>query len=142
MSNIHPLLVHFPLALLTIGFFFDVLGALLVKRSELERTGWWMMTSGVVGIVAAVTTGLLAESRTMIPSDAVGTLDDHKQFAFLAAFLFASVFLWRVAGRTSLPQAMKWLFWIMYSGGVLSVWLAAWQGGILVYVHGVSVLSP
>jgi len=141
MSNIHPLLVRFTLALLTIGFFFDVLGALL-KRSELERTGWWMMTSGVAGMVAAVATGLLAGSGTVIPADALGTLDDHEQYAFVTAFLFGSVFLWRVAGRTSLPQTMKWLFWTIYAGGVLSVWLAAWQGGILVYVHGVSVLSP
>ena len=39
MQNIHPMFVHFPLALLSVGLLFDILGYLLKKQS-LSSAGW------------------------------------------------------------------------------------------------------
>jgi len=141
MSNLHPLLVHFPIALLSASFFFDAAGVIL-RKAELQRTGWWMMLSGIGGMIIAITTGLLAEGQVLVPVTAQGVLDDHKQYAFLAALLFAILFLWRLAGRCSLPARMKWLFWALYAGGVFLIWIVAWHGGLLVYLHGVAVSVP
>jgi len=141
MLNLHPLLVHFPIALLTMSFLFDAIGSIM-QKTELQRTGWWMMLSGVVGMAIAVATGLIAEGKTIVPHLAQVVFDDHKQYAFLAALLFAIVVLWRIAGRGSLPARRKWLFWSIYAGGVLLIWIVAWHGGLLVYTFGVAVSAP
>ena len=59
IENIHPLFVHFPIALLSTGLFFDVL-AILLNREDLEHGGFWCMLMGIISCLVANFTGLTA----------------------------------------------------------------------------------
>ena len=60
MNNIHPMVVHFPIALLLSAWLLDVL-ALITKRPRLHQFALCHLMLGVLGAGAAVLTGLQAE---------------------------------------------------------------------------------
>ncbi len=138
MPNIHPLLVHLPIALLTISFLFDALG-LLTKKQELERTAWWTLLAGTIGLAATVVSGLLAEKTVSIADFAREHFETHEQIAFIVASIYSVLLLWRIAGGTSLPKQKEWLFVGLSLAGVILIWTGAWYGGELVYRFGVGV---
>ncbi|MCW5896293.1 MAG: DUF2231 domain-containing protein [Bacteroidetes bacterium] len=141
MPNIHPLIVHLPIALLTFSFLFDILG-LLTRKEEFERTAWWGLLAGTIGLVLAVATGLWAESNTLISNAAREHFNLHQQFAFAATALYSFLLLWRVASRTRLPDAKRKASLILSFFGVILIWTTAWYGGELVYTFGVGVSLP
>jgi uncharacterized membrane protein len=78
LQNIHPLVVHFPLALLPGAALFYVL-AWLTGRESLTWTGLWLLVLGTVAAAVAASTGLYAEDGVMVaPSVRWALLDVHK----------------------------------------------------------------
>jgi len=138
MPNIHPLVVHFPIALLTMALVFDLLGAYSEKR-EFERVGWWGMVAGVLGLAAAILSGLRAESAMEMEQSVIGTFEQHEQTAFVVAGIFCGLLFWRMGTGTLLPQRFRTIFLSLYLFGTLLMWLGAWYGGILVYHYGLGV---
>jgi uncharacterized membrane protein len=59
-SNLHPLVVHFAIALFFVSVFCDILGWLL-KKESLHTVGWWNLLFGFFGAIVTVAAGLLAE---------------------------------------------------------------------------------
>lgn len=138
MPNLHPFVVHFPIALLTVSFAFDLV-AFLRQNEALGRTAWWMFATGVVGLIGAVVTGLLAERSITLPVAAASAFETHEQIAFLASTLYAILALWRLASRTYLPAGREQIYLALSFCGVLLIWAGAWYGGELVYVYGAGV---
>ena len=90
---IHPLFVHFPIALFATGFFFDVI-AQLFKKEELEHVGFWSMLMGLVSCLFTNMTGLLVFLEE-------GSFSDLPQFyhailVWISIFLFAVLFWIRI----------------------------------------------
>lgn len=86
---LHPMFVHFPIALLTVAFLFKVI-ALKYKREVWERGGTVLLCLGVVGVWAAIITGGLAED---IVSDTIcdpSVLEEHMDKAWITAWLFTA----------------------------------------------------
>ncbi len=141
MPNIHPLIVHLPIALLTFSFLFDFLG-LLAKKEQFERTAWWGFLAGTIGLLLSVATGLSAESSTIISDAAREHFDSHQQLAFAVTGLYSFLLFWRVASRTKLPLSKQKAFVTLSFLGVILIWTTAWYGGELVYRFGVGVSIP
>ena len=59
IENIHPLLIHFPIALLSSGLFFDILHR-LTYNDEFEHTAFWCLGLGIISCLFANITGLFA----------------------------------------------------------------------------------
>ena len=59
LENIHPLVIHFPIALLSTGLFFDILSRIF-QREDLEHGGFWCMLMGIISCLLANFTGLIA----------------------------------------------------------------------------------
>ena len=59
LENIHPLIIHFPIALLSTGLFFDIL-ALIFHHDDLEHAGFWCMLMGIISCLFSNFTGLMA----------------------------------------------------------------------------------
>lgn len=137
MPNLHPLFTHFPIALLTTGFIFDLLG--VGWRKELfERIGWWLQLSGTLMLYGTVATGLIAGSTVQILGQTVSTFEIHQQLAFAVSALASALLLWRIANKSRLPKKQ-----ILYIAVVcimlFLLWAGAWYGGELVYRFGVGV---
>ena len=59
IENIHPLFIHFPIALLSSGLFFDILHR-LTYNDEFEHTAFWCLGLGIISCLFANITGLFA----------------------------------------------------------------------------------
>ena len=57
LETVHPLLVHFPIALFSTGLFFDILAKLL-NNEELDHAGFWTMLMALVSSPFAIIAGI------------------------------------------------------------------------------------
>jgi uncharacterized membrane protein len=138
MPNIHPMLLHFPLALLSVSVLCDFVGV-VAKNGELHRVGWWTLLLGSFGLLATILSGLLAEKAVTIVGPAKETFTTHEQFAFVSASVFATLLLWRIGAKRHLPAKKEILYLAVGIGGVVMLFWGAWHGGELVYRFGVGV---
>lgn len=138
MPNLHPMFVHLPIALLTANWVFDLL-SIVTKKQEFERTGWWTLLAGMIGLAGTIATGLMAEASVTIEETARSFFEMHEQLAFGVAAIYSALVLWRFAARTYIPQRLRWLYLVMTLLGVILVWVTGWYGGELVFRFGIGV---
>ena len=90
IDNIHPLIIHFPIALLSTGLFFDFI-AVIFKRDDLKDAGFWCMIMGTVFCFTSNISGvfifLTMDSFSNLPSFLHGIL------AWVSTFIFI-ILIW------------------------------------------------
>ena len=59
IDTVHPLLVHFPIALFSTGLFFDILAKLL-DNEELDHAGFWTMLIALISSPFTIIAGIFA----------------------------------------------------------------------------------
>ena len=57
LENFHSILIHFPIALFSTGFLFDILAKLL-HNEEFEHVGFWTMCIGIISIPFTIISGI------------------------------------------------------------------------------------
>ena len=107
-DEIHPLIIHFPIALLSSGFLFDFLSYLLKKKS-LEFAGWWNLILGLVSALCAIVTGLIADygSKPGLMDEPFPVHTNHGSLQILASCVFMVLLFWRGQLQGTLPQKSK-----------------------------------
>ena len=90
----HPFIVHFPVALLTVGFFCDAAGVLL-RRDHLLRTGYLLLVLGAVSAIAAALTGNAAEDDAARIPGIAAALEQHESISTAATWLAIGLALFR-----------------------------------------------
>ena len=138
MPNIHPVLTHFPIVLLTLSLLFDGLGALL-RRADLERIGSWAQLLGIAALAVTIGTGLAARNGQTIGAEAVDVIQMHQEIAFAVVAIASLLLLWRIAGRLRLPDKHRSIYLLLSLAMVTLLWVGAWYGGKLVYEFGIGV---
>lgn len=165
-SELHPIVVHFPIALLITSVALDVI-ALFVRRWHLVYGATWLLGFGVVGALAAGLTGSIS-ARSARTANVGSLLSLHQTLGFATGFVFAALFVVRIiwlaprilaalqsrqlalAGierqlRGLLPglwseRVSPLLVGVYLTGSLVGVTLLAltgYLGGALVYDHGV-----
>jgi rubrerythrin/uncharacterized membrane protein len=133
-SHFHPMLVHFPIALIMIGFFADVLSLFFNKKEPcLSKVGFFMMICGTLGAFAAYFTG---EFFTVDFSGAAGELKErHEVFAKITMFVMLAASLIRIyiVWKKKEKGWMKWLVFILFFIATATVGYTGLLGGTLVY---------
>lgn len=132
IQNIHPLVVHFPVALLPAAALIYWL-ALLARREAWQWTGLWLLGLGVLGAAAAVATGLYAAPGVMLaPSVKEHLLIYHKWIMLSTLALSVALALWAIAARP-MPRRWRGLFLALLLVMVVLVAKGADYGARMVY---------
>lgn len=138
MPNLHPFLVHFPIALYLTGLFLDLLG--VVRRDPAPvRAGWYLLVASCIACLMAVGSGLLAKGDVDVHGPALESLGLHEQLAFATSAAVGLLFYWRLRSRGDLPASRRSLYLLaalLTAGLMVSTGLL---GGILVFEHGIGV---
>jgi uncharacterized membrane protein len=138
MANIHPLIVHFPIALLS-AFVAVEAGAALLRREDWRVAASALLYLGTLGAAGAVMGGWLA-AQSVPHGDAVhAILERHETFGFTVltlALLLSAWRLWRGRYFGRFERAIHFLL-ALFMVGLIT--LGADLGGLLVYGHGVGV---
>jgi uncharacterized membrane protein len=135
---IHPMVVHFPIALLFTSVFFDLLG--IVKKDKyFDLTGSWLLVLGLVGGVVAAIFGAWSEDAVKEAGVPGRAIDLHETWAYvtIAAFGVLLLFRWWVRKRWSVRDRVVYLCGAVI--GLLLLSLTGFYGGNLVYEYGAGV---
>ena len=138
MPHWHPLIVHFPIALLTASVVVDLL-ALARRQMQWHRFAYGLLVAGLLTTSAAVITGT-GDALPHRDGELAELIEQHEDLGSVVFLVFLAtalgrlpLFLQRRGGR---PLTM----WILLGAGgcVLLMWTSHY-GGELVYEHGVGV---
>ncbi len=94
---IHPLIVHFPIALWLTGTVFDVLAW---RRSDpaFRRFAYWLVGLGLLGAAVSILAGwgdLMAAEREGVGTGVLVRHRTHSVVAYAATAVYAGNFIWR-----------------------------------------------
>lgn len=140
MPPVHPALVHFPIALVALSFFADLLGY-IGGSSSFRAAGWWALAAAAIGAALAVPAGLFDMYREKIGHDAHHRVHRHMKvgFALFAAILGLTVWRWSIytAARGGPGRGYLLVAFFVFALALFQGWL----GGELVFSDGVGVAS-
>lgn len=139
-ANIHPLLLHFPIAFL-FGFILIEAVGITFRKPGLRQVASSLLYLGAICSLATVASGLYA-SATVVHSHSVHDIMEwHERAGITVSAIAIGMALWRKFGgipRSTMAEALS-LMLSLIMGGVL--FLGADMGGMMVYKHGVAVQS-
>ena len=135
---IHPMVVHFAIALLIVAVLLDVLGKATASR-PLHAAAFINLIFAAIFAVATIAAGMLAEVRLLIAPNVHQVLDTHKLLGFSACGGILLLLAWRLAQRGSFPARLGpiYLTAAIVVAGLTGA--AGYFGSELVYVNGVAV---
>ena len=139
--NIHPLLVHFPIALLCAAAAVDVLGWAFRRNRLLRQAATLLYVLGTGGAIAAYVTGRAASQTIWLPGMAQAVLRQHWDWALRTVWFFGIVSLVRLVflGPSRRDPGL-WTVAIFALAGLVGVGLlieTGDRGGQLVFQYGV-----
>ena len=136
MQNIHPLIVHFPIALLFTALLFDLLGWLL-KKPELHSAAKWNLWLGTVGAAAAVGSGLWAASIVEHSEEVHQIMETHETLGLVVLGISIVLSGWRWVKEITFSQKPWFIFLALSVIMVATMSVGAYLGGRMVYEYGV-----
>jgi uncharacterized membrane protein len=138
---LHPLTVHFPIALLFTSVFFDLLG-IITENKNFRQTGWWLLVLGFIGGIIAAIFGAWSEEIVEAMGVPEAAIDRHEAFAIATLIVFGLLLVirWRIRLRWSDRDRVMYLCTAMI--GLLLLGITGFYGGELVYRYGAGVQSP
>jgi uncharacterized membrane protein len=147
LPNLHPAVVHFPIALAVTAFGLDLAATVLRRRRWLDHAGALLWGLATVGAWAAWWTGEQAQKTMWHHQGAAqAALADHESLGLMAALVLTAVVAIRlVAVWLSFRDAktplgpVRWAALVAGLGALLLVAVTADHGGALVYEHGLGV---
>ncbi len=138
MENIHPLFVHFPIALLTSFVLIDLAGAVF-KNPAWRTVAGWFLYIGVVMTAATVAAGLAAEESVAHGGNVHDVMERHEALALTVFGLAALLAVWRIITRGKLTGGANVFYLSLAVLMNIILIFAADMGGLMVYKYGVSV---
>lgn len=131
-AHFHPMMVHFPIAIITVGFFADVLGLLIRKEKCLSRMGYWLEVIGMITALVAYTTGYFF--TTPMDGEAGQMRDQHEFFATLTliGIFIATMFRILIRRLKKEDTTLKYLSLILFFISFAFVSFTGYLGGRLV----------
>lgn len=131
-THFHPMLVHFPIALVTIGFLFDLISLFIKKELCFTKMSFYLLITGTLAALAAVMSGVLFTSEM---AGAAGEVrETHELFGFITLVILIITSLLRIILLKKQEKlSLKWLAFIFYALATLCVSATGFFGGNLVY---------
>jgi uncharacterized membrane protein len=133
-DHFHPMLVHFPIALLIVGFLIDVAAEIFKKEKYLHQMGFILQILGTLGAIAAFITGDNFTNWETFQGATKAAFELHQNAAILALWTAIAativriliIMMQRFSGWT------KWLTLLLYFAAVVAIGYTGLMGGNLV----------
>lgn len=143
IPNLHPLAVHFPIALVTLSAAFHVLAA-AIRGNPLSRNfsilAHSLLWLGALSLLPTVFLGWQAYNSVTHDDASHAAMLIHRNWALGTSIVLIILACWDV-WRNKVDSPSAWWVVITVIGAWGMVTITAWHGGELVYRHGLGVMS-
>lgn len=139
IDHIHPVVVHFPIALLITAFLIDIIYIFTKKDTCLPRAGFYLMIAGTITSAIAYTTGCLS-SLKMTGENVMEVLDKHEDAGLATLIIMGVACMLRVylVNKKLKDAKLQRIMLAIYFLGVISVVYTGLLGGHMVYDYMIS----
>lgn len=140
LANIHPIIVHFPIALLFTAVLFDFLGLIKPTNEWMKKGAVWLFVLGALGLVAAFLSGRSAVNHLPIPRSLYHAIGEHEEWAERTLWfygIYASLRLIIVWWNQQRSRVISGIVFIIGLLGLFLVFETGEHGGNLVFNHGI-----
>ncbi len=137
--NIHPIIVHFPIAIILLAVLMDLLTFFLPEK-------WWdglkttiLYGIGAVSAIAAYYTGTLAADSVFLPSGAQSVLNEHADWALWTVWFFGIYALLRISLHWYQKMDLKLVrvgLFVIVLPGIFFLYETGDHGAELVFGYG------
>lgn len=135
--NIHPVFIHFPIALFPTALFFYFIG-IVYKRSDLTLAGQICLGLSLAGAALSVLTGYLAHEDFPHGETIHRMMETHQIIGFAILALAVVLMIWSFLKREGIPKASS-LFLVLFGLTTLATLQNADLGARMVFVEGAAV---
>ncbi len=109
LQNVHPIVVHFPIAFLCGATLLYFLAA-VIGSASLKWAALWSLLFGTAGAGLALLTGFEASDGVMVAESVRSALLDHHKHLMIATGVIAgSLTIWALTARP-MPVRFRWAF--------------------------------
>ncbi len=144
MNNIHPLIVHFPIALLVFAVLTDFAGIVFKNSAWLKKSALGLYVIGSLGAVAAYFSGKQAADLVDFPTLSYPVISEHADLALYTMLFFVVYTIARL-----IINWKKWdekkitviILFLISLGGLFLLKETAEHGGELVFKYGVGTAA-
>jgi uncharacterized membrane protein len=142
MPPIHPILVHFPVSLVTVSLGADVVGRLR-PSAEARALGFWCLVIAVLGAAGTVAAGFVDMYRADLEEATHLFVHLHRDVGLLlvAALALLAVWRWRIRRAAVPDDRVGWPYLLCALAVFALVLFQGWFGGELVYGRGAGVAA-
>ena len=146
IPNLHPVFVHFTVALLSLstGLFIllHLFGSHLPEglRQQLRTVARWNLWLGAGITLITVAAGFYAYNTVAHDAPSHAAMTDHRNWALVTAPLFIAIALWSMIYVWRGRQLGSLFIVVLLIAQVLLL-STAWRGGEVVYRYGLGVMS-
>jgi uncharacterized membrane protein len=137
----HPIVVHFPLALVVTATLL-LLGSRLLRperyAATLATVGTWNLCLGAGAALLAIATGLAAVLHLNVDAAAHQAISLHLRWGIFTTLALVLVSVWRGAGSAQEGRP-SWLFLAVLLAATAALIVTGYRGGQNVYRYGVGV---
>lgn len=140
--NVHPMIVHFPIALLIVALLFDLAALIFKKQDWLQKGAALLYITGALFVVVAFLSGRQAADSVNVPAIVNPTLGEHADWGLRTLWFFGIYgvvrlfFLWKNIGE---KWVLSLVVFLVGAAGMFVLFETAEHGAELVFRHGIGV---
>ncbi|NEQ26395.1 MAG: DUF2231 domain-containing protein [Microcoleus sp. SIO2G3] len=134
-DTIHPIVVHFVIAMVLFAVFWDFVGY-FTKNSRLLEVSWWNLVFATVSIFIAVIFGQIEAGLAEPYSASISTLNLHTILGWSLSGILAGVTGWRYVIRSQDKPQLPTPYMAATALLLVLVVTQTYLGDLLVWVYG------
>jgi len=137
MESLHPVVVHFAIALLSLTILFDFIYWVSYKDKYLEL-GHFTIALGTLAALVAVFSGNQARQTLDVPEDLINLVNQHQLSGEITIWLFIALVILRIIylKRNWFKTRLRWIYIAVAVIGTIFLFRTGFLGGEMVYIYG------
>ena len=135
LEHVHPMVVHFPIALIFAGYLAEVVNLFFKKHNLLREAGFWLLCFGALSVVIAYFSGAFLTKELY---GAAGTIQStHELFAEFTVFtsLIGATLKVYLRIENKEESFLKWVAFSFYTVSLVLISITGYYGGMLVFEY-------
>ena len=134
ITNVHSMIVHFPIALIIAGFLADIISLFYKKEKCLSKTGLYLMVLGTVSAIVAYVSGNFFTEHPE-QGEILKVFELHETGALISVIILLFGIIIRVIAIENKKEDtnFKWVIFLFNLLGVIAISLTGYWGGSMVF---------